>query len=81
LQGFDVSNWLGVLAPGNTPKEIIARLNSEIRAAMSDAEMRKQLASVGIDPLESTPEALAETIRIEMAKWAKVVKDSGARVD
>jgi tripartite-type tricarboxylate transporter receptor subunit TctC len=81
LQGFDVSNWLGVLAPANTPKEVIARLNTEIRAAMSDIETRKQLANVGIDPLESTPEAFAETIKTEMAKWAKVVKASGARVD
>jgi tripartite-type tricarboxylate transporter receptor subunit TctC len=81
LQEFDVSNWLGVLAPANTPAVIIARLNTEIRSAMSDAEMRKQLANVGIDPLESTPEAFAETIKAEMAKWAKVVKASGARVD
>jgi len=81
LPGFDVSNWLGVLAPANTPKQIIARLNTQIRAAMSDVEMRKQLTSVGIDPLESTPEAFAETIKTEMTKWAKVVKTSGARVD
>ena len=81
LAGFDVSNWLGVLAPAKTPREIIARLNSEIRTAMADPEIRKQLAAVGIEALHSTPEAFGETIRTELAKWRKVVKASGATVD
>ena len=81
LAGFDVSNWLGVLAPAKTPKEIVARLNSEIRTAMADPEIRKQLAAVGIEALYSTPEAFGETIRIEIAKWGKVVKASGTTID
>jgi tripartite-type tricarboxylate transporter receptor subunit TctC len=81
LAGFDVSNWLGVLAPAKTPKEIVARLNGEIRKAMADPEIRKQLTAVGIEPLYSTPEAFGETIRLELVKWGKVVKASGARID
>jgi tripartite-type tricarboxylate transporter receptor subunit TctC len=81
LAGFDVANWLGVLAPAGTPKDTIARLNAEIRIAMADAEMQRQLVAVGIDPAYSTPEAFAELIRADIAKWAKVVKASGARAD
>jgi len=81
LAGFDVANWLGVLAPAGTPKDAIARLNAEIRIAMADAEMQRQLVAVGIDPTYSTPEAFAELIRADIAKWAKVVKASGARAD
>ncbi len=81
LSGFDVANWLGVLAPARTPREIVLRLNSEIKTAMADAEMRQQLIAVGIDPIHSTPEAFAETIQQDIAKWAVVVKASGARVD
>jgi tripartite-type tricarboxylate transporter receptor subunit TctC len=81
LAGFDVSNWLGVLAPARTPGDIVHRLNGEIRKAMADPEVRKQLAAVGIEALYSTPEAFGETIRTEMVKWGKVVKASGARID
>ena len=81
LAGYDVSNWLGVLAPAKTPREIIVRLNSEIRTAMADPELRKQLAAVGIEAMSSTPEGFGDTIRIEIAKWGKVVKASGATID
>ena len=81
LAGFDVANWLGVLAPAGTPKDAIARLNAEIRIAMADAEMQRQLVAVGIDPTYSTPEAFAELIRADIPKWAKVVRASGARAD
>jgi tripartite-type tricarboxylate transporter receptor subunit TctC len=81
LVGFDVANWLGVLAPAGTPKEVIARLNAEIKTAMADPEMQRQLVAVGIDPTYSTPEAFAELIRADIAKWTKVVKASGARAD
>ena len=81
LPGFDIANWLGVVAPAKTPPEIIARLNSEIRTAMADADMKMQLLAVGIEPLHSTPEAFAQLIRTELAKWSKIVKASGARID
>ena len=71
------------LAPtiAKTAPEIIARLNSEIRLAMADGKMRKQLTAVGIEPLHSTPEAFARLIRSELERWGKIVKASGARVD
>ena len=81
LRGFDVANWLGVLAPARTPPAIVERLNAAIKTAMADAEMRQQLIAVGIDPTYSTPEAFAEVIRMDIAKWAALVKATGARVD
>jgi len=81
LPGYDISNWLGVLVPTGTPPAIIARLNAEIRHANNDAEMKKQLLAVGIEPVHSTPEAFAQLIRADLAKWGKIVKASGARID
>jgi tripartite-type tricarboxylate transporter receptor subunit TctC len=81
LPGYDISNWLGVLVPAGTPAAIIARLNAEIRHANNDAEMKKQLLAVGIEPVHSTPEAFAQLIRADLVKWGKIVKASGARID
>jgi tripartite-type tricarboxylate transporter receptor subunit TctC len=81
LPGFEVSNWLGVLAPARTSREIVAKLNGEIVKAMADPEMKKLLNGQGIEPASSKPEEFVSLIKSEMAKWAKVVKSSGARID
>ena len=81
LPGYDLSNWLGVLAPAGTPPAIVARLNGEIRLVNADAEMKKQLLAVGIEPVHSTPEAFGQLIRTDLVKWGKIVKASGARID
>lgn len=81
LPGFDVSIWLGVLAPAGTPADVIARLNGEIGKVMSDPEMKAQLAKSGIDPMFSTPQEFAATIKRDTAKWGQVVKASGVSVD
>jgi tripartite-type tricarboxylate transporter receptor subunit TctC len=81
LPGFDVANWLGVLAPARTPAAVVQRLSAEIKVAMADPEMRQQLLGVGIDPTYGGPEAFAEVIRRDIAKWAAVVKTTGARID
>lgn len=81
LKGYEVSNWLGVLAPAGTPSEVVARLNGGIVRAMADADLKKQLIALGIEPTASTPEEFSNLIRREIPKWERIVKNSGARVE
>ena len=81
LRGFDVSNWLGVFAPANVSKDIVTRLNAELKRIMADTEIRKQLVDQGVEAMYTTPEALATIIRADITKWSKLVKDSGATPD
>ena len=82
LPGFDLTTWFGLLVPAGTPPEIVARLNAEIVRALDAKDMRERLEKMGAEPLSNnTPEHFAAFIRTEAAKYAKVVKDSGARVD
>jgi tripartite-type tricarboxylate transporter receptor subunit TctC len=82
LPGFDLSTWFGVLVPAGTPAEIVARLNAEIVRALNTNDMRERLQKMGAEPLAgNTPEHFAAFIRSEAAKYAKVVKASGAKVD
>ena len=81
LAGYDVSNWLGVLAPAGTPRDIIMRLNAALTRANADPASRLQLQSQGIEPTSSTPEELAAQIRNDLPKWATIVRKTGARVE
>ncbi len=81
LAGFDVSTWFGVFAPAGTPPALVARLNSAFTAALNSPEMRERLARMGAVPAPGTPEQFSELLRSELAKYQKVVKFSGARVD
>lgn len=81
VPGFEVTSWYGVLAPAGTPREITSRLARDIAKALATSDMRQRFADLGATPVGSTPEEFAVFIKREGAKWAKAVKDSGARVD
>jgi tripartite-type tricarboxylate transporter receptor subunit TctC len=81
LKGYDVSNWLGVLAPAGTPKDVIATLNAALGRVMATPALRTQLIALGIEPTFGTPEEFAALMRAELPKWAAIVKKSGATVD
>jgi tripartite-type tricarboxylate transporter receptor subunit TctC len=81
LPGFDASIWQGIFVPARTSQDIIVRLNREITGALGTSEVKDQLAAQGIDALSSSPEQFAAFIRAEIAKWAQVIKVSGAKVD
>jgi tripartite-type tricarboxylate transporter receptor subunit TctC len=81
LPGFEAVTWFGFVAPAGTPREIITKLNAEMTRATAMPEVRQQLAAQSIDPMNSTPEQFSNYIRDEIAKWAKVVKTSGARAE
>ncbi len=81
LPGYEATAWYGVLAPAGTPREIVMKLNAEIVRSLRTDELRQRIAIDGGDAVGSTPEAFGTIIRNDIAKWAKVVKYSGARVD
>ena len=81
VPGYAAGVWYAMLAPAGTPRDIVDRLNREIIAVLKDPGYSKILFSGAIDPVGSTPEALTELIKSEMAKYAKLVKDAGVRVD
>jgi tripartite-type tricarboxylate transporter receptor subunit TctC len=81
LAGFDVTTWFGIFAPAGTPPAVIARLNDAFRKALVTPEMRDRLERMGAEPAPTSPEQFAGFVRAELAKYEKVVKASGAKVD
>jgi tripartite-type tricarboxylate transporter receptor subunit TctC len=81
LPGYEASAWFGIAAPAATPREIVSKLNAAIARGLQSNETRERLSGQGAEPVGGSPEQFAEHIRTELAKWAKVVKASGARVD
>jgi tripartite-type tricarboxylate transporter receptor subunit TctC len=79
LKGYETSTWHGVLAPAATPREIVQQLNAEIVRILNAPEVREKLIAQGLEPVGDTPEQFAAYIRSEIAKWAKVVRISGAK--
>jgi tripartite-type tricarboxylate transporter receptor subunit TctC len=79
--GFETYSWFGVLAPAGVPKEIVERVNREINASMNHPDTRDQILKRGLDPLPGSPEKFGETLRSEIAKYAKLIKDAGIKMD
>jgi tripartite-type tricarboxylate transporter receptor subunit TctC len=78
---FRVSVWYGIMAPAATPKDIVAKLNREIVAALASPEMRDRLQAMSAKPLPGTPAQFGAFFAEEMTRWARVVKASGAKTD
>ena len=81
LPGFEAVSWFAMFAPANTPKTIVTKLQLEITKILKSPDISKRLLELGLEPIDSTPEELAAYQRNEIAKWAKVVKDSGAKLE
>ena len=81
LPGFEAVSWFAMFAPANTPKPIIDKLQGEVSRIIKAPEISKRLLELGLDPVGGTPAELAQYQKREIAKWAKVVKDSGATVE
>jgi len=79
--GFEVISWWGILGQAAMPKDIVARLHSEIVKAMASPDAQNRIGALGADIKTSTPEQFAAYIKSEQAKWGQAIKDSGARVD
>jgi len=81
LKGFEIVGWYGVMAPAKLPKPIITRLHGEILKFINEADTQKRITADGSRPVGSTPEEFRKFLHADVAKWAQIVKESGARID
>ena len=81
LPGYEVNSWYGVFAPPALPKEIIAKINADIVTILGLADVKERLAGLGAEPQPMTPDDFGKFVRDDIAKWSKVVKESGAKID
>ncbi|MDP1968348.1 MAG: tripartite tricarboxylate transporter substrate binding protein [Burkholderiaceae bacterium] len=81
FKGFSIDTWWGLVAPAATPREVVARLNAAFVAALNAPETRTRFASLLAEPVPTTPEQFGAFLKTELAKYEKVVKASGAKVD
>lgn len=81
LPGFASEDWQGLVAPARTPGEVIARLNAEVHRVLGATDLRERLDAQGFQVRLSTPQQFADLIRSESAKWARIVREAGIRVD
>ncbi len=79
--GYEDYTWIAYFAPAGTPRAIVNRLNRSVAAIVVAPEAKERLSALGFDPVNNSPEQFAAYIKIEVAKWAKVIQESGARVD
>lgn len=81
LKGFSITAWVGLVAPKGTPGEIVQKLNLEIGRALKDPEFARQMTTMGVDPLGSTPGEFAAFLRKEIPRWKQIVQDADVKVE
>jgi len=81
LPSVEAINWYGVLVAAKTPPEVIAKLHDAIVKSLNDTDLREKLVSRGADPIPSTSEQFAAFLKDELAKWGRIAKESGAKID
>jgi len=81
LPGFDIYTWWGFMAAAGTPRSIVAKWNAEVRRILNTPEMKTFFAQQGAEPSPTSTEQFAALIQSEIPKYAKIIKDSGAKVD
>lgn len=81
LAGFDSTSWFALLAPAGLPKDVQMRINAETARVLTLPDVKEKLSTLGLDASPGTPEALSSLMQAELLKWAKVVKESGAKPD
>jgi tripartite-type tricarboxylate transporter receptor subunit TctC len=79
VPGYSAIGWYGLVAPRNTPADIVERLNKEINAALGEASSKAQLAHLGVEPMPMTSAEFSRFITDDVEKWAKVIRDANIR--
>jgi tripartite-type tricarboxylate transporter receptor subunit TctC len=77
LPGFEVVGFFGLMAPANTPREIVTRLNDEIRKVLARPDVRERFASQALDPGNQSAEQFADYLKIATGKWGKLIREAG----
>jgi tripartite-type tricarboxylate transporter receptor subunit TctC len=77
IPGYDVTSWAGLFAPAGTPKDIVDRLNAEVRKIIANPDAKAKIAVTGFDAFSGSPETLATFVQSELANWGKLIKDAG----
>ena len=81
LPNFVVNTWVGILAPANTPRPIIDRLQRDLAAVLKEPDVRERYAVLGNEPVGNTPEEFAAQIKADLAQWGEIVKRAGIRIE
>jgi len=81
VPGYKSEIWIGLFAPARTPQDIIDKIAAEVARMQAQGDVRQQLAGQGIDPLGNSPAQVSNLIKADLARWAKVIKETGVKVD
>ena len=81
LPGYEATSWFGIVGPANMPPDILNRTSAELMKAINSPSVKEKYLAMGAEPVGNTPAQFSTYIKNEIAKWTKVVKDSGAKVD
>jgi tripartite-type tricarboxylate transporter receptor subunit TctC len=81
VKGYEVVNWFGIFAPAGTPADIVKRVNAELNTALQNPDLVKRLNTQGADAVGGSADGFTRVVKADFAKWAKVVKESGAKVE
>ena len=81
LRGYEASIWNGFLAPARTPSAIISKLEATLLQIMQTQEIKDHFAAIGAEPLTSTPAEFGRFIASELAKWSRVIREAGVRIE
>jgi tripartite-type tricarboxylate transporter receptor subunit TctC len=81
VSGFGATPWYGMFAPAGTPKNILVQIQNDVAKALDAKDAQDRLATLGCEPFKGTGDQLAQIVKSDLVRWAKIVKDSGAKID
>jgi tripartite-type tricarboxylate transporter receptor subunit TctC len=81
VPGFEAASWFGLFAPAKTPQPVVAKISADVRKIFEKPEVKKFLDTQSFEAMTGTPDAFADFVKAEAAKWSKVVREAGIKVD